>query len=184
MYVIGTCPCHRLEHLPACNENMANLISNVLLVHVAVCHNATHHMAIMNRALLTVTPVFIVNACPDTYKIRNTGVLNSAYIRIDNIAWAALPPEDKPGIYKVTNAHLWIPKATIDIFDTTNYGDAVCMASFACLGPFHSFLLVLFQQPLHALLPAPDVPPQTTYNLPHTTPLSNTQTSPEVKCPS
>eukprot|EP00884_Botryococcus_braunii_P001041 jgi/Botrbrau1/10938/Bobra.0025s0111.1 len=81
-------------------------------------------MRIMNAAHVSMTPVFIFNACPDTYKIRNSGILNSAYIRLDNVSWAALPPEGEAQIYKVVNAYLSIPTTTINVFDATGYGDA------------------------------------------------------------
>ena len=75
------------------HPNPMALTHDVLLVQVAVWHTATHQMQIMNTAHVSVTPVFIFNACPDTYKIRNSGILNSAFIRLDNVSWAALPPE-------------------------------------------------------------------------------------------
>jgi hypothetical protein len=59
---------------------------------VAVWGNAADQLTALNRAHTTMTPVFIFHAAPDTYKLRNTGPLNAAFIRLDNISWAALPP--------------------------------------------------------------------------------------------
>jgi hypothetical protein len=59
---------------------------------VAVWHSNPFQLAVLNRAHTTVTPVFIFHATPDTYKIRYSGVLNSAFIRLDNVSWAAVPP--------------------------------------------------------------------------------------------